>query len=114
MAGRLSGKVAIVTGGGSGLGRAISLAYAAEGAAVVVASRDSAQDSEVVGEIEAAGGVAHAHSLDVRSQSAVEALVEETVARFGGLDVFVAAAGIDVRRSPVREDRYIEIGRAHV
>ena len=107
MPGRLSGKVAIVTGGGSGLGRAIAVAYAAEGAAVIVASRVAGEDASVVAEIEAAGGVARASTVDVRNRAELEALVGGAVEAFGGLDVFVAAAGIDVRRSPVREDRYI-------
>ncbi|CAB4688911.1 unannotated protein [freshwater metagenome] len=107
MSGRLAGKVAIVTGGGSGLGRAIALAYAAEGASVVVASVVAAADEGAVSEIEALGGNAFAFPADVRNQAELEGLVAAAVGSYGRLDVFVAAAGIDVRRSPVREDRYL-------
>jgi NAD(P)-dependent dehydrogenase (short-subunit alcohol dehydrogenase family) len=100
--GELDGKVAIVTGGGSGLGREIALEYAARGAAVVVSSNVPEQDEAVAAE---AGGLAV--TADVRSEDAVAALVERTLAEFGAVDVLVAAAGLDVRRSPRREDRHL-------
>jgi NAD(P)-dependent dehydrogenase (short-subunit alcohol dehydrogenase family) len=98
----LAGKVAIVTGGGSGLGREIALEYAARGAAVVVSSNAPEQDEAVAAET---GGLAV--SADVRSEDAVAALVERALGELGAVDVLVAAAGLDVRRSPRREDRHL-------
>src|SRR5882672_11504091 len=89
MAERLRGKIALVTGAGSGIGRAIALRFAAEGAAVVVNDlvADSAQ--RVVKEIEAAGGRAQPFPGDVSDPRQVAALVREATTRFGRLDVLV-------------------------
>src|SRR4051794_16110128 len=104
---RLDGKVAVVTGGGSGLGREIALAYAEEGAAVVVAS-NVAEQSEAVAEACRAFGVpADAATLDVRDEAAVDDVLDRCARKLGEADVLVAAAGLDVRRTPVREDRYV-------
>ncbi len=84
---KLAGRVAIVTGGGSGIGRATVLALAHEGAAVVVADLSRERTEQVVAEVAAAGGAALAHVVDVADESAVAALVAATVARFGGLDI---------------------------
>jgi NAD(P)-dependent dehydrogenase (short-subunit alcohol dehydrogenase family) len=84
---RFDGKVAIVTGGGSGIGRATAVLLASEGAAVTVADvRDTAAAS-VVSKIIAAGGTARSQVVDVASPDAVAAMVSDTVAAFGGLDV---------------------------
>ncbi|RSS42151.1 SDR family oxidoreductase [Streptomyces sp. WAC07061] len=91
---RFTGKTALVTGAGSGLGRAIALAFAAEGASVVAAGRTAATLDETVALIEAAGGTAAAVPADVTNSGRLEDLVRETVARFGGLDVAVNNAGI--------------------
>ena len=93
-AGRLQGKVAIVTGGAQGMGRAISLRFAREGARVLVADlkRDVAQ--AVVDEIGGTGGEADVAEVDVRRSDQAEVLVRAAVARFGGLDVLVNKAGI--------------------
>ncbi|GAA0916068.1 glucose 1-dehydrogenase [Streptomyces thermoalcalitolerans] len=90
---RFTGKTVLVTGAGSGLGRAIALAFAAEGASVVVAGRTAASLDETVGLIEAADGTAAAVTADVTDSSQVRNLVHETVTRFGGLDVAVNNAG---------------------
>lgn len=91
--GALDGKVAIVTGAGRGLGRAHSLTMAAEGATVVV--NDLGDEAEaVVAEIEAAGGRAVANHASVSDWEATEALVADTVERFGDLHIVVNNAGI--------------------
>ena len=100
----LTGKTAIVTGGGSGLGREIALEYAAQGAAVVIASNAPGQNAAVAAE---AGERALAVTVDVRYEDQVRALVERTLDELGAVDVLVAAAGLDVRDSPRREDRHL-------
>jgi NAD(P)-dependent dehydrogenase (short-subunit alcohol dehydrogenase family) len=84
---RFAGKVAIVTGGGSGIGRATARLLAAEGASVTVADLRLDAAESVVGEIEADGGIARAQAVDVSDADATAAMVSETVAAFGGLDV---------------------------
>lgn len=100
----LTGKTAIVTGGGSGLGREVALEYAAQGAAVVVASNAREQNEAVVAE---AGDRALAVTVDVRSEAEVRTLVERALEALGAVDVLVAAAGLDVRDSRKREDRHL-------
>jgi acetoin reductase-like protein len=90
----LNGKVAIVTGGAQGMGRAISLRYAQEGASVVVADMNIEGAQNVAGEIGDAGGKAVAVAVDVRNQEQVQAMVEAAVAHFGGLDILVNNAGV--------------------
>jgi len=89
----LEGQVALVTGAGRGIGRAIALALAAQGAAVALAARTRQQLAEVAAEIREHGGRALAVPTDVTQDAAVEAAVEQTVAEFGRLDVLVTAAG---------------------
>ena len=85
--GRFTGKVAIVTGAGSGIGRATALLLSAEGAAVTVGDLRGAAAQDVVSAIVDAGGAARAQEVDVADPAAVEAMVNDTVAAFGGLDV---------------------------
>ena len=84
---RFVGKVAIVTGAGGNIGRATARRLAAEGASVTVADLDGAAADEVVAEIVAAGGAARAQTTDVTDPDAVEAMVQDTVVAYGGLDV---------------------------
>jgi 2-hydroxycyclohexanecarboxyl-CoA dehydrogenase len=87
--GKLTAKVAMITGAGRGIGRAIALAYAGEGASVTIASRSSETVAAVVAEVEALGGDAIGVTCDVASRAHVADAVEQTVARFGGLDILV-------------------------
>ncbi|AFK56257.1 SDR family NAD(P)-dependent oxidoreductase [Tistrella mobilis] len=96
---RFDGRVAIVTGAGGGLGRCHALALAARGAKVVVNDlgadgRSSDAAAQVVAEIEAAGGEAMASGASVTDAAAVEAMVAETMARWGRVDILVNNAGI--------------------
>ena len=91
----LTGRVAIVTGGGTGIGRAVCMRLARAGArAVVVNYSRSAQDAEAtVSELKTLGADAVAHQANVAAEPAVKRMVAETVERFGGLDVLVNNAG---------------------
>ena len=92
---KLQDKVAIVTGAGRGIGKAIALSLAAEGAKVVVNYSRSAEAAvQVVAEITEAGGEALAVQADVSDQAQVEALVKATQERFGRVDILVNNAGI--------------------
>lgn len=96
---RLTGKVALVTGGANGVGRAICLALAREGAAIAVNYRSSADEARaVVTEIEAAGGKAIAIGADVSQLEEIKALVAKVVGDFGRLDVLVNNAGVAQRQ----------------
>jgi NAD(P)-dependent dehydrogenase (short-subunit alcohol dehydrogenase family) len=85
--GRVDGKVAIVTGGGSGIGRASCELFAREGAAVVVADLDAASAELVAKEIQARGGRALARRVDVGDEGSIEALVRASVDAFGALHI---------------------------
>lgn len=89
----VEGKVAIVTGGASGIGRAAAILFAREGALVTVADRDVEGGAAVVDEIAAAGGRAIFVATDVTDEAAVKAMVAATVAEYGGLDVAFNNAG---------------------
>jgi NAD(P)-dependent dehydrogenase (short-subunit alcohol dehydrogenase family) len=84
---RFTGKVAIVTGAGSGIGRATAQLLAAEGAAVTVADIRGEAAVDAAGAIVATGGTARSQTVDVVDPAAVEAMVADTVGAFGGLDV---------------------------
>ncbi|MEA2624590.1 MAG: hypothetical protein QOD06_635 [Candidatus Binatota bacterium] len=89
-------RVAVVTGGGSGIGRALALAFAREGASVVIADVDDPAMAGVAREIEAAGGQALAVRTDVTRLEEVQALAERTFARFGAAHVICNNAGVGV------------------
>jgi len=92
---RLAGKVAIVTGAGSGIGRAGAVAMAAEGARVVIAEIDAERGERVAAAIAAAGGEAIAEVSDVTDGAAIEALAARTVERWGSIDALFHCA-VDV------------------
>jgi len=100
--GILQGKVALVTGGASGIGRATALLFAREGAAVAVVDLDGRGAEAVAQAIVAAGGQAVAISADVSQPEDCARAVQETVTAFGGLDILFNNAGI-VRRASVME-----------
>jgi NAD(P)-dependent dehydrogenase (short-subunit alcohol dehydrogenase family) len=91
---RLEDKVAIVTGGGRGIGRAISMAFASEGAIVTVAARTSSMLDETIRKIEAGGGRAKAIQTDVSDEKQVQRLVAEVVNGYGSIDILVNNSGI--------------------
>jgi 3-oxoacyl-[acyl-carrier protein] reductase len=100
---RLKDKIAIVTGGGRGMGRAYSVAFAKEGAKVIVnyvGNENAAQ--EVVAEIKQAGGEAYPFKADVGTKAEVQAMVDFAVKKFGRLDVMVSNAGL-VHKEPLIE-----------
>jgi NAD(P)-dependent dehydrogenase (short-subunit alcohol dehydrogenase family) len=92
--GRLSGKVAVVTGGGSGIGRAAALRFAADGADVLVADVAGESAGKVAAEIVANGGRAIAMAVDVSDVAQVDAMVARAISEFGGVDVLMTAAGV--------------------
>jgi NAD(P)-dependent dehydrogenase (short-subunit alcohol dehydrogenase family) len=99
----LAGQVAIVTGGGRGIGRAVALALAEAGAAVAVGARSVAQIEQTARLIGAAGGTALALQTDVTDRCAVEALVSETERRLGPVDLLVNNAGVFGPIGPIWE-----------
>lgn len=91
----LEGRVAFVTGGGSGIGAAAAKLLAQEGAKVALVGRTRDELEQIVAEIEKAGGEALALEADISDGAGLKAAIEETVSRFGGLDVVFANAGVN-------------------
>ncbi len=99
----LQGKVAVVTGGASGMGKAISLLFARQGAKVVVADMNLPGAEETVSEIEAAGGAAVAILTDVSKEPQTDAMIGLAVEKYGKLDILVNNAGIMDKNEAVGE-----------
>jgi NAD(P)-dependent dehydrogenase (short-subunit alcohol dehydrogenase family) len=91
---RLDGKAAIITGGGSGIGKAIAKMFAREGASVIIAGRTVSQLDNACNEIAAEGGTAHYFAADVSLESNVISLIQEAMRLFGKIDVLVNNSGI--------------------
>jgi NAD(P)-dependent dehydrogenase (short-subunit alcohol dehydrogenase family) len=101
---RFSAKVAVITGGGAGIGKATAVAFAQEGAAVVVADIDAKAAESVAAEIIAAGGQAKAVQADVSRSADAQRISAEAVEAFGGIDVLVNNAGIQTYGTVVDTD----------
>jgi NAD(P)-dependent dehydrogenase (short-subunit alcohol dehydrogenase family) len=100
---KLTGKVAIVTGGGRGIGRGIGERFASEGASVVLASRTGMELEEALADISAAGGEAAAVAADVSREADCERIVADARNRFGRIDILVNNAGIFGPVKPLEE-----------
>lgn len=96
----LKGRVAVVTGGNGGIGLGMARGLAKAGAAVVVAARDRAKSAAAVTELAALGARALAIEVDVADEASCRALIENTVAQLGRLDIVVNNAGIALRKPP--------------
>ncbi|MCC5876536.1 MAG: 3-oxoacyl-[acyl-carrier-protein] reductase [Candidatus Sumerlaeia bacterium] len=114
--GQLDGKVAIVTGGGRGIGKAIALRLAGEGAAVLVNSATEKSCGAVAEEIKAAGGKALAVAGDVSEAEVAKAVVEAATKELGGLDILVNNAGItrDALLMRLKEEQWDEVMRVNL
>lgn len=99
----LDGKVAVITGGGRGIGRAVAIGYAKAGASIICAARTEAQIASVAQEIRDAGGQADHILCDIDDAASVEALCTFAGERFGGIDIFFANAGVNAEHAPVAE-----------
>ncbi len=94
---RLKGKIAWVTGAGSGIGEAAAVALASEGASIVLSGRTVSKLDRVAGMIRSAGGVAHVHAADVTKASDIEVVAAAIKARDGRVDILVNNAGLNIR-----------------
>lgn len=92
--GRLDGRRALITGASRGIGRAIALHYAREGAQVMLAATSQGRLDETAALVRAEGGTAHVQVVDVGDRAAVQALVDSAIAAMGGIDVLVNNAGV--------------------
>ena len=104
MAGRLEGKIAHITGGGSGLGDAMAHLFASEGARVIVSDLKLEISQRVADSVVAKGGDAIALAGDVSSREQCEALIADTVSQMGGIDILVNSAGVTPRYAPSEWD----------
>ena len=104
---QLDGKVAIITGAASGIGKEIAKRFAIEGAKVVIADLQSPSAEAAAAEINRAGGIATGVAMDVSDEAAVDAAIATTVERFGGVDILVSNAGIQIVK-PIEELPFAE------
>ena len=102
MSDRLGDKVAIITGASSGIGEAAALALAGDGAKVVLAARRAERLASIAGDIRNEGGKALAVTTNVTKRESIEALVSETLAEFGRIDILINNAGV-MLLSPIRK-----------
>jgi acetoin reductase-like protein len=105
--GTLDGKIALVTGGARGIGRAIALRYAREGADVAVADLNAEGARSTAAEVEALGRKALALGVDVRQQSAIQSMVDQVASTFGRLDILANNAGV------ARVSRILDVTEEH-
>jgi 2-dehydro-3-deoxy-D-gluconate 5-dehydrogenase len=96
----LTGKVALVTGANSGIGRAMAIGLATAGASVAISGRNQEKNAAVAGEVGGLGVAAIAVQADVRDPESCRAMVEETVRRLGRLDILINNAGTNIRKAP--------------
>jgi NAD(P)-dependent dehydrogenase (short-subunit alcohol dehydrogenase family) len=101
---RLQGKVALVTGGNSGIGRGIVHRFIEEGARVAIAARDAAKGERVLAEVGQRGGEAAFFKVDLAGERAVESLIQSVGDRFARLDIVVNNAGVGGRRSGITDE----------
>jgi NAD(P)-dependent dehydrogenase (short-subunit alcohol dehydrogenase family) len=101
MSGKLSGRTAVITGASKGLGQAMAVALAAEGARIALVSRDLAKLEAVAQEIRAKGGEAAAFRADVANEGDVRAVEHEVLARYGSVHILINNAGVNVRKPTV-------------
>src|SRR4029453_7598712 len=109
---KFAGKVALVTGGNAGIGRATAIEFAKHGAKVVITGRREKQGHEVTAEIKALGGEAIFAKTDVSKESDVKAMIERTLETFGRLDCAFNNAGIEETLTPLSnqtEETYDQI-----
>ena len=101
---KLKGKVALITGGDSGIGRAVAIAYAKEGAVVAISYLDEDQDAmETAQCIKSYGGECFLYKGDIRTEDYCKCLVAEVVKRFGRIDVLVNNAGVQFPQPSIEE-----------
>src|SRR5258706_1100978 len=99
----MKNKVVLITGALTGIGRATALAFAQEGARIVISGRHEEEGEKLVGELGKLGAEAEFLRSDVRHEDEVRSVVDKTVARFGRLDVAVNSAGTEGKPGPVTE-----------
>jgi NAD(P)-dependent dehydrogenase (short-subunit alcohol dehydrogenase family) len=98
MTGKLAGRTAVITGASKGLGQAMAVALAAEGARIALVSRDRAKLEAVAAQIQSAGGEAAVFTADVADEGQVRAAERDVLARYGSVQILINNAGVNVRK----------------